>query len=79
MVLSLHGLEGDLRKYDTTQKTREVILDALEKSPDFTNKELADICGISIDVIKYQIKQMRSLGLIRRIGPDKGGHWEVIK
>ena len=52
MVLSLHGLEGDLRKYDTTQKTREVILDALEKSPDFTNKELADICGISIDVIK---------------------------
>ena len=79
MVLSLHGLEGDLRKYDTTQKTREVILAALEKSPDLTNKELADICGISIDGIKYQIKQMRSLGLIRRVGPDKGGHWEVIK
>lgn len=79
MVLSLHGLEGDLRKDDTTQKTREVILAALEKSPDLTNKELADICGISIDGIKYQIKQMRSLGLIRRVGPDKGGHWEVIK
>lgn len=86
-MLSLHGLEGDLRKdgtpqkttQKTTQKTREVILAALEKSPDLTNKELADICGISIDGIKYQIKQMRSLGLIRRVGPDKGGHWEVIK
>ena len=36
MVLSLHGLEGDLRKDDTTQKTtqktREVILDALKNS-----------------------------------------------
>ena len=61
------------------KKTREVILDALEKTPDLTNKELAEICGISIDGIKYQIKQMRSLGMIRRIGPDKGGHWEVIK
>ena len=32
VVLSLHGLEGDLRKDDTTQKTREVILDALKNS-----------------------------------------------
>lgn len=79
MVLSLHGLEGNMGKDETTQKTREIILNALEKSPDLTNKELADICGISIDGIKYQIKQMRTLGLIRRVWPDKGGHWEVIK
>ena len=83
MVLSLHGLEGNMGKDETTQKTtqktRENILNALEKSPDLTNKELADICGISIDGIKYQIKQMRTLGLIRRVWPDKGGHWEVIK
>ena len=36
VVLSLHGLEGDLRKDDTTQKTtqktREVIIDALKNS-----------------------------------------------
>ena len=83
MVLSLHGLEGNMGKdettHKTTQKTREIILNALEKSPDLTNKELADICGISIDGIKYQIKQMRTLGLIRRVGPDIGCHWEVIK
>ena len=79
MVLSLHGLEGNMGKDESTQKTREIILNALEKSPDLTNKELADICGISIDGIKYQIKQMRTLGLIRRVWPDKGGHWEVIK
>ena len=87
MVLSLHGLEGNMGKDETThkttqkttQKTREIIFNALEKYPDLTNKELADICGISIDGIKYQIKQMRTLGLIRRVGPDKGGHWEVVK
>ena len=56
-MLSLQGLEGDLRKDDTTQKTREVILAALEKSPDLTNKELADICGIYIDGIKSLVSK----------------------
>jgi predicted HTH transcriptional regulator len=27
----------------------------------------------------YHIKKMKAAGIIRRIGPDKGGHWEVIE
>ena len=94
-MLSLHGLEGDLRKDGTTQKTttettekttekkinktREIILDAIKNNPSLTNKELATICGITTDGVCYQLKQMKTSGLIRRVGPDKGGHWEVIK
>ena len=63
----------------TTKKTTKKIFKALEKYPDLTTKELADICGISIGGINYQLKKMKNLGMIRRIGPDKGGHWEIIK
>ena len=60
-------------------KTGELILDAIKKSPSLTNKELAAICGITTDGVYYQLKQLKASGKIRRVGPDKGGHWEVIK
>ena len=83
LVLSLQGLDGNMGKDETTRKTtwktREDFYNALDKSPDLTNKELATICGITADGVYYQLKQMKTSGLIRRVGPDKGGHWEVIK
>lgn len=29
--------------------------------------------------IKWQLKQMQQQGFIRRVGPDKGGHWKIIE
>ena len=31
------------------------------------------------DGIKWQLRQMQQQGLIRRVGPDKGGHWEIVE
>ena len=32
---------------------------------------------ISTKAIEKHIKNLREDGIIRRVGPDKGGHWEV--
>lgn len=29
--------------------------------------------------IKWQLKQMQQQGLTHRVGPDKGGHWEIVE
>ncbi|MCQ2274485.1 MAG: hypothetical protein MJZ86_06785 [Bacteroidales bacterium] len=31
-----------------------------------------------MDGVKWNLQQMKNKNLIRRVGPDKGGHWEVI-
>ena len=62
----------------TTQKTTQMILEVIRKNPFATRAELAEKCGISPDGIKWQLKQMQEKHLIRRIGADKGGHWEII-
>ena len=49
------------------------------ENPSITNKELARLCDITEDGVFYHIKKMKAAGIIRRIGPDKGGHWEVIE
>ena len=62
----------------TTEKTTEKIIAALRNNPSLSNKELADICGITEDGIYYNMRKLKNSGRIKRVGPDKGGYWEVI-
>jgi ATP-dependent DNA helicase RecG len=33
--------------------------------------------GISTTAIYKNLSKLKRKGVIRRVGPDKGGHWEV--
>ncbi|MFQ5456022.1 MAG: winged helix-turn-helix transcriptional regulator [Nitrospirota bacterium] len=44
-----------------------------------TAKELSGIIGISDRKIKENIKKLKEIGLIKRVGSAKGGHWEVAE
>ena len=43
-----------------------------------TAKTLSESLGTSIITIKRDLAAMQSAGLIKRVGSDKTGHWEVI-
>lgn len=58
-----------------TQKTTQKIIEAITKKSDITQKELAVVIGITEDSVKYHITRLREKGLLKRIGPDKGGYW----
>ena len=62
----------------TTQKTTQKILKLIAQNPRITRKDLAEQIGISTDGVKYHLNRMRKQNLIRRIGPDRGGRWEVV-
>lgn len=34
--------------------------------------------GLSLRAVEKQLAKLKQDGILRRIGPDKGGHWEVI-
>ena len=71
--------EPDKTTQKTTQNTTQKILEAISKKSDITQKELAAVIGITKDGIKYHITRLRGKGILKRIGPDKGGHWEIVK
>ena len=60
-------------------KSKEKILNLILQNPSITTKELAEVIGLSIAGIEKNLRQMKENNQIRRIGPDKGGHWEVIE
>ena len=63
----------------TTQRTTQKIIALIRQNPEITRQELAMELGITEDGIKYHLKKMLDRGLLRRVGPDKGGYWEVIE
>ena len=55
------------------------IMQAIKKNPYITQEELSDKVGIAVKNIKENMKKLQGQNLIRRVGADKNGHWEVVK
>ena len=60
------------------EKTRATILRTIKDNPQITMAELAKKTGISAKAIEKQIARLKKDSLLIRVGPDKGGHWEVV-
>ena len=62
----------------TTRKTAQKIIDILKQNPSASRKEITEIFGnITEDGVKYLLNKLKKEGKIKRIGPDRGGQWEV--
>ena len=57
----------------------EKVIQIIEEKPDVTIKEIATRLGKSNRWAEEQIRKMKEQKIIRRVGPDKGGYWELIK
>jgi ATP-dependent DNA helicase RecG len=53
------------------------IIDLVRADPQITARELSKRIGISLRKVEENLAKLKEKGLLRRIGPDKGGHWEV--
>ena len=63
----------------TQETTQERILVAIQAKPKITQKELAQSIGLTLNGIKYHIKNMTNLGIIKHEGSTKSGKWIIIK
>ncbi len=50
----------------------------MRKNPRISAEKLADLIGINIRNVQKNIDKLKSKNLVKRIGADHGGHWEVI-
>lgn len=58
---------------------QQKIIDAIKINPYVTQEELADIIGITKKSITANMKKLQNGGLIKRIGANKNGHWQIEK
>ena len=60
------------------RSSRDSILALLRKNPYMSTRDLAEEIGISAKGVEKQLGILKATNRLRRIGPDKGGKWEVV-
>ena len=63
---------------DKLTENKIAILNLMAEDPYISKSDLSKFVGISIAAISNNIEAMRGKYL-RRVGPDKGGFWEIIE
>ena len=64
---------------ESGKKTREKILRAIRSDPEITTAQLVRAVGLSVQGVEWNIKKMKDAAILKRVGPDKGGRWEVTR
>ena len=70
--------ESSLGSPKSSPKTEDRILQLLGESPLMTTQTVAEKLGVGKRAVLKQVDKLKEQGRLRRIGPNKGGHWEVI-
>ena len=52
---------------------------AVSGNPRITIAQLSKATGLSKIRVKYNLRKLKKEGVLRRVGPDRGGYWEVKK
>jgi len=63
---------------ETKVETSEAILNLIRGNPSITRKELATHLHLTMKGIDWNLNKLKKEGRLKRIGPDKGGQWEVM-
>lgn len=75
------GLRESLRgtaPQTAPQNTRDQIVKLLQENPRLTKQDLMHVLHKASGTIKEHIRILKKDGRIKRVGPDKGGYWEVV-
>ena len=54
------------------------ILESIIKNKFVTIPELSRMLGISTTAVENNLAKLKTKKILKRIGPDKGGHWEIV-
>lgn len=61
----------------SSEKSSEKILGLMRANPGTSANEIARTLALTARAVEKQIAVLKKSGKVKRIGPDKGGHWQV--
>jgi len=63
---------------DGLAESQQKIIRLVLKNPKISKKEMAEKVGISTTAIDKNIAALKEKNILKRVGSDRAGHWEVI-
>lgn len=63
---------------DGLVESQQRILQLIKQNPKISKRLMAQNIGISTTAIDKNLNSLRDKGIIQRVGPDRGGYWEIV-
>ena len=80
----LEGLGNSLgeklgERWSELSENQRRIITLISENPRISRRELAERLNMNQSAIQKHIEKLKKNGLLRCVGPAKGGHWEIIE
>ena len=66
-------------RWSELSEREQQILNLIIETPKISRSQLSEDVGINPSAIQKHITKLKKKHILKRIGPDKGGHWDVVK
>lgn len=73
------GTIGGTKTYPELSFSLEQIVNLIVANPSVSIAEIAARTKKAKSGVQKQVKRLQEMGIIRRVGPNKGGYWEIVK
>ncbi|MFH1249853.1 MAG: winged helix-turn-helix transcriptional regulator [bacterium] len=70
--------ENQTRWVEKLAESQKKILELIKINPKISKKEMSNRIGINTTAIDKNIEKLKQKGFLKRIGPAKGGYWEIV-
>jgi len=77
-VVGKRGQISGQKKWSELTDKQKAVLRAIGGNPSTSRKKLSESMRINQSAVQRHIQNLKAWGFLRRIGPDKGGYWDVI-
>ena len=64
---------------DTKENREQDIVNVIRRNKYSTRESIAAELGVSTATVGRELQKLQILGLIKRVGSNKNGYWEIIK
>jgi len=63
----------------SSPKTEMKVIELMMDKPKISTATIGEILGISKRAVLKHTKKLQEKGMLKRIGPARGGHWEITR
>ena len=60
-------------------KVQAELISFLKENPSYTYDDLAEKINRTRETVRVNLRKLEKMNLLKRVGADKNGHWEVIE
>lgn len=75
---AIDTVEEDEVTYEILTLRQKQVLEIIKEFPAISYREVAQRMGINHSAVQRHFENLKKKGLIKRIGPAKGGYWHVL-